>query len=237
MRWAIVATLAWGLAACTPEPEKSSPQSPGEARAATPSAGLCLPEAEVNRMVAEARPSDEDFGAMMGHFAICHEDEVTARQIATRLSDAGLPVAMRHLAITNLNTSRDLETVVPLLKRAAGLGHETAKEDLRRLIVSTAVADAYRIERIRPPVPIEVPARFLDQSAGELIATCRSADLDDEAFCEEVISQIMIETGACRGHPFANSVEAIRKRIRRAQPSAQPAYDLLHSQVLQCELG
>lgn len=237
MRWAILAALAWGLAACTPEPEKSPPQSSDEARAATPSDGLCLPEAEVNRMVAETRPSDEDFGAIMGHFAICHGDEVTARQIATRLSDAGLPVAMRHLAITNLNTGRDLEAVVPLLERAAGLGHETAKEDLRRLVVSTAVADAYRIERIRPPVSIEVPARFRDQSVGELIETCRSANLDDEAFCDAAISQVMVEARACRGRPFPSSVRAIRERIRNSLPTAQPAYEFLHSQVLKCEPG
>ncbi|MCH4270029.1 MAG: hypothetical protein LKF80_16685 [Brevundimonas sp.] len=240
MRWAVVATFAFGLTACTPEPEKSSPQSPRsleEAGAVTPSDSLCLPETEVNRLVADARPSDEDFGAMMGHFAICHQDEVTARQIAIRLSDAGLPVAMRHVAITNLNMRRDLETVVPLLQRASGLGDETAKEDLRRLVVSTAVADAYGIERIRPPVPIEVPTRFQVQSVGQLIETCRSADLDDEAFCDEAISQIMIETRACRGRPFASSVGAIRERIRRSQPSAQPAYEFLRDQVSQCEFG
>ncbi|WP_338576235.1 hypothetical protein V8J38_13030 [Brevundimonas olei] len=242
MRWAVVATFAFGLTACTPEPEKSSPQSPRsleEAGAVKPSDSLCLPETEVNRLVADARPSDEDFGAMMGHFAICHQDEVTARQIAIRLSDAGLPVAMRHVAITNLNMRRDLETVVPLLQRASGLGDETAKEDLRRLVVSTAVAvaDAYGIERIRPPVPIEVPTRFQVQSVGQLIETCCSADLDDEAFCDEAISQIMIETRACRGRPFASSVGAIRERIRRSQPSAQPAYEFLRDQVSQCEFG
>jgi hypothetical protein len=240
MRWAVVATFAFGLTACTPEPERSSPQSPRsleEAGAVTPSDSLCLPEAEVNQLVADARPSDEEFGAMMGHFAICHQDEVTARQIAIRLSDAGLPVAMRHVAITNLNVRRDLETVVPLLKRASSLGDETAKEDLRRLVVSTAVADAYGIERIRPPVPIEVPTRFRDQSAGEFIETCRSADLDDEAFSGRAISQIMIEERACRGRPFASSVAAIRERIRRSQPTAQPAYEFLRAQVSQCELG
>lgn len=203
----------------------------------TASDSLCLPEGEVNQIVADARPSDEDFAAMMGHFAICHQDEVTARRIASRLSDAGLPVAMRHLAITDLNMRRDLETVVPLLERASGLGDETAKEDLRRLVVSTAVADAYGIERIRPPVPIEVPTRFRDQSVAELIETCRSADLDDDAFCKEAISQVMIEARACRGRPFASSVGAIRERIRRSQPSAQPAYEFLPAQVSQCELG
>jgi hypothetical protein len=234
MRWAILAALVWGLAACTAEP---SPQSSDEARAVTLSDGLCLPEAEVNRMVAETRPSDEDFGAMMGHFAICQGDEVTAREIATRLSDDGLPIAMRHLAITNLHTGRDLETVVPLLERASDLGHATAKEDLRRLVVSTAVADAYRIERIRPSVSIDVPARFRDQSVGELIETCRSANLDDEAFCKAAISQVMIEAAACRGRPFPSSVGAIRERIRNSRPTAQSAYEFVHSQVLKCELG
>lgn len=234
MRWAVVATFACGLTACTPEPEKSSPRSLEEAGAVTASDSLCLPEAEVNQMVAVARPTDEDFAAMMGHFSICHQDEATARQIATRLSDAGLPVAMRHLAITDLNMGRDLETVVPLLKRASSLGDETAKEDLRRLVVSTAVADAYGIERIRPPVPIEVPTRFRDQSAGELIETCRSADLDDEAFCKQAISQVMIDARTCRGRPFASSVGAIRERIRRSEPSAQPAFEFLRAQVSQC---
>lgn len=240
MRWAVVATFALGLTACTPEPEKSSPQSPRsleEAGAVAASDSLCLPEAEVNQMIADARPSDEDFTAMMGHFAICQQDEVTARRIATRLSDADLPVAMRHLAITNLNRGRDLESIVPLLKRASVLGDETAKEDLRRLVVSTAVADAYGIERIRPAVPIDVPTRFRDQSVGDLIETCRSADLDDDAFCKEAISQVMIEERACRGRPFASSVGAIRERIRRSQPSAKPAYEFLRAQVSRCELG
>jgi hypothetical protein len=236
MRWAIMTSLAWLLSACTPESETLSAQ-PVEQPAVAASDGLCLPADDIHRLVAEVRPSDADFHALMGHFAICHQDGDAAREIATRLSDAGLPVAMRYLAITNLNLRRDLNTVVPLLQRASSLGYEKAEEDLRRLVVSTAVADAYRIERIRPPVSVEVPARFQDQSVGELIETCRSSNLDDEAFCKAVVSQVMVETQACRGRPFSSSVEAISERIRDSQPTAQPAYGFVRSQVQRCESG
>lgn len=235
MRWVALLVLGLPLAACTAEQQKPSRQTTDEPSSIAAADSLCLPSEEVTKLLARQRPSDEEFMALMGHYAICHQDQRAARQLASRFSDAGVPAAARNLAIMNLNMGRELDTVVPLLNRAARLGDARAEEDLRGLMISTAVADAFNIERIRPSIPMEVPTRFRTPSLSDLIQFCGTANLDDQAFCDEAISQVMIETGACKGRSFASSVAAIRERVRRSRPTSQPILEFLQTQASRCD--
>lgn len=229
MRWLAISLFVCTAAACTPAPQ--SEDAPDVAGAD----GACLPADEVKRLLAETRPSEDEFNALMSHFSICRQELNVARQIADRLSEAELPVAMHYIAITNLNTQQQLDTVAPTLERASRLGSASAQEDLRNLVASTAVADTLGIERVRPPIPVKVPARYRNPSARTFVDICRSGNLDDEAFCNEAVSQFLVESRACTANHFPAAV--LKRRIRHAQPTQQTLPNFLQETAARCDDG
>ena len=233
MRLGAILLIPLALASCKVAEDDSTRDPPAAVQAAADS--LCLPPEEVRRLEALQNPPERDALSLINHYAICHQDSDAARAVATRLADADVPAAIHYLAVVNLNTSRDLDAVVPLLERATSLGHESSARTLRGLMSSTAVADAFGIERIRPKVRIEVPARFVKPTAPRMIQLCAATDADAQEFCDEAIGQVMIETRACRGQPFAQSVAAIRSRILQAGPASnQSAMDLVRASLDGC---
>ena len=233
MRLGAILLIPLALASCKVAEDDSTRDRPAAVQAAAD--GLCLPAGEVRRLEALQNPPEQDALSLINHYAICHQDSDAARAVATRLADADVPAAIRYLAVVNLNTSHDLDTVVPLLERAVSLGHESSARTLRGLMSSTAVADAFGIERIRPKVRVDVPVRFVRPTAARMIQLCAATDADAQEFCDEAISQVMIETGVCRGQPFAQSVAATRSRVLQAKlGSNQSAINLVRASLDGC---